>query len=144
VAFAGEERGLLGSAHYVTVPSLPIGNTVAMLNLDMVGRARGAVDVSGLSVGNLKELLMAAAHATGGLDIKQAGPGAGRSDDSSFLDVHVPAVNFFTGFHSDYHRPSDDWDKIDKDGTARVAALALEFAARIAEDPGPKAPGPSR
>jgi hypothetical protein len=45
----------------------------------------------------------------------------------------VPAVNFFTGFHADYHRPTDDWDKIDKEGTARVAALALEFAARIAQ-----------
>jgi hypothetical protein len=134
VAFAGEERGLLGSAHYIKTPPVSIASTVAMLNLDMVGRSRGAVDVSGLNAGNLKTYLMAAAEATGGLDIKQAGPGAGRSDDSSFLDARVPAVNFFTGFHSDYHRPSDDWDKIDPQGTARVAALALEFAARIAQD----------
>ena len=132
VAFAGEERGLLGSEHYVKDPAIPISETVAMLNLDMVGRSRGAVDVSGLDRGTLKDDLMAAGRATGGLDIKQAGPGAGRSDDSSFLDARVPAVNFFTGFHADYHRPTDDWDRIDKDGTARVAALALEFAARIA------------
>ena len=132
VAFAGEERGLLGSGHYVTDPPVAMSETVAMLNLDMVGRSRGAVYVSGLGSGTLKIDLMAAARATGGLDIKEAGPGAGRSDDSSFLDVRVPAVNFFTGFHADYHRPTDDWDKIDKDGTARVAALALEFAARIA------------
>jgi len=134
VAFAGEERGLLGSAHYVKAPPVALANTVAMLNLDMVGRARGAVDVSGLNTGNLKTDLMAAAQATGGLDIKQEGPGPGRSDDSNFLDARVPAVNFFTGFHTDYHRPTDDWDKIDKDGTARVAALALEFAARIARN----------
>ena len=95
---------------------------------------RGAVDVSGLNSGNLKTDLMAAAKATGGLEIKQEGPGAGRSDDSNFLDARVPAVNFFTGFHTDYHRPTDDWDKIDKEGTARVAALALEFAARIAQN----------
>ena len=133
VAFAGEERGLLGSAHYVKAPPVLLANTVAMLNLDMVGRARGAVDVSGLNTGNLKTDLMAAARATGGLEIKQEGPGAGRSDDSNFLDARVPAVNFFTGFHADYHRPTDDWDKIDKEGTARVAALALEFAARIAQ-----------
>ena len=135
VAFAGEERGLLGSAHYVSAPPVPMSNTVAMLNLDMVGRSRGAVDVSGLNVAeSLKTELMAAAQATGMLDIRQEGPGAGRSDDASFIDARVPAINFFTGFHPDYHRPTDDWDKIDKERTARVATLALEFAARIAED----------
>ena len=138
VAFAGEERGLLGSAHYVAAPPVSIGDTVAMLNLDMVGRSRGAVDVSGLDNGPLKNNLLAAAQATGRIDIKQEGPGAGRSDDSSFLQARVPAVNFFTGFHADYHRPTDDWDKIDKDGTARVATLALEFAARLAQDSGLK------
>jgi hypothetical protein len=106
-----------------------------MLNLDMVGRSRGSVDVSGLERAPLKDDLTGAAQAVGGLDIKQEGPGAGRSDDSSFLDAHVPAVNFFTGFHADYHRPTDDWEKIEKAGTARVAALALEFAARLAADP---------
>jgi Peptidase family M28 len=134
VTFAGEERGLLGSAHYVAAPPVSTANTVAMLNLDMVGRSRGAVDVSGLDNGPLKNDLMAAAQAVGGIDIRQEGPGAGRSDDSSFLDAHVPAVNFFTGFHADYHRPTDDWEKIEKAGTARVATLALEFAARLAAD----------
>jgi Zn-dependent M28 family amino/carboxypeptidase len=135
VTFAGEERGLLGSAHYVASPPVSIGDTVAMLNLDMVGRSRGAVDVSGLDDGAVKSDLLAAARATGGIDIKQEGPGAGRSDDSSFLAARVPAINFFTGFHADYHRPTDDWEKIDKAGTARVATLALEFAARLAADP---------
>ena len=134
IAFAGEERGLLGSMHYVASPPVSMGDTVAMLNLDMVGRSRGSVDVSGLDNATLKSDLMAAAQATGGIDIKQEGPGAGRSDDSSFLAARVPAVNFFTGFHPDYHRPTDDWQKIDKPGTARVATLALEFAARLAVD----------
>jgi hypothetical protein len=136
VTFAGEERGLLGSAYYVHSPApVPIGSTVAMLNLDMVGRSRGAVDVSGLDRGTLKDDLMASAQVVGGLEIRQEGPGAGRSDDSSFIDAHVPAINFFTGFHADYHRPTDDWQKIEKAGTARVAALALEFTARLAADP---------
>ena len=60
---------------------------------------------------------------------------AGRSDDSSFLQRKIPAVIFFTGFHADYHRPSDDVEKLDAAGTARIAALALEFAARIAARP---------
>ena len=143
VTFAGEERGLLGSAHYVASPPVSIGETVAMLNLDMVGRSRGGVDVSGLDDNTLKSDLLAAAQATGGIDIKQEGPGAGRSDDSSFLAARVPAINFFTGFHADYHRPTDDWEKIDKAGTARVATLALEFAARLAADSGLKAQGSS-
>ncbi|PYR65447.1 MAG: hypothetical protein DMF88_19805 [Acidobacteria bacterium] len=134
VTFAGEERGLLGSMHYVASPPVSMGDTVAMLKLDMVGRSRGAVDVSGLESTVIKNDLMAAAQATGGIDIKQEGPGAGRSDDSSFLAARVPAVNFFTSFHADYHRPTDDWEKIDKAGTARVATLALEFAARLAQE----------
>jgi hypothetical protein len=136
IAFAGEERGLLGSAHYASEPALPIENTIAMLNLDMVGRSRGGVDVSGLdSAPALEGDFAGAARTVPELEIRHAGPGAGRSDDSSFLERRVPALNFFTGFHRDYHRPTDDWDKIDAPGTARVATLALEFAARIAERP---------
>jgi hypothetical protein len=134
VAFAGEERGLLGSAFYANAPPVPIENTIAMLNLDMVGRAQGAVDVSGLEVSPSMEKDLAAAAKTSGseLNIRRQGPGAGRSDDSSFIAKRIPAINFFTGFHADYHRPTDDWEKIDAAGTRRVATLALELAARLA------------
>jgi len=133
VAFAGEERGLLGSAHYTSVAPVPVASTVAMLNLDMVGRAKGRVDISGLELSPSMETdLQAAARATSGLELRREGPGAGRSDDSSFIDRRVPAINFFTGFHGDYHRPSDDWERVDVPGTTRVATLALEFAARLA------------
>ncbi len=137
IAFAGEERGLLGSAHYVADPTIPTASTVAMLNLDMVGRARGAVDVSGLEVApSMEEDLEAALRAAnGGLNVRREGPGAGRSDDASFLDRRIPAINFFTGFHDDYHRPGDDWEKIDAVGTRQVATLALELAARLAARP---------
>jgi hypothetical protein len=134
VAFAGEERGLLGSAFYASAPAVPIGNTIAMLNLDMVGRSEGAVDVSGIDASpSMEEDLRAAVKAAGGdLNVRRQGPGAGRSDDSSFIDKGVPAINFFTGFHADYHRPSDDWEKIDAAGATRVATLAYELAARLA------------
>jgi hypothetical protein len=131
IAFAGEERGLLGSAHYATVPTIPLENTVAMINLDMIGRARGKVEVGGLSVAPSLEDDVEAAARIARLDVTKGGPGSGRSDDSSFLDRRIPALHFFTGFHDDYHRPSDDWNRIDADGTARVATLALELAARI-------------
>ncbi len=136
VAFAGEELGLLGSSYYARHPAVPIAETVAMLNLDMVGRLRGAVDVSGLEgAPSLVQDLNAAVRATGGIRYQQEGPGAGRSDDFPFLEAGVPAINFFTGFHADYHRPSDDWQRIDSAGTARIATLALELAARIAARP---------
>jgi Zn-dependent M28 family amino/carboxypeptidase len=134
VAFAGEERGLLGSAFYTTKPAISMDNTIGMLNLDMVGRANGSVDVSGLELSPSMERDLAAAGTGSGdqLKIRREGPGAGRSDDSSFIARRVPAINFFTGFHTDYHRPGDDWDKIDARGVSNVAALALEFAARLA------------
>jgi Zn-dependent M28 family amino/carboxypeptidase len=134
VAFAGEERGLLGSIHYTTTPAVPMDDTVAMLNLDMVGRANGSVDVSGLELSpSIEADLRAAGGASGDrLRVRREGPGAGRSDDSSFIARRVPAINFFTGFHTDYHRPGDDWEKIDARGVSNVAALALEFAARLA------------
>ena len=133
VAFAGEERGLLGSAQFAR--SNPTAtDTVAMVNLDMVGRARGAVDVSGLELSPSMEADLNAAvkAADVGLKIRREGPGAGRSDDSSFIDRRIPAINFFTGFHDDYHRPGDDWEKIDASGTRLVATLAFEFAQRLA------------
>jgi hypothetical protein len=132
VAFAGEERGLLGSAHYADNPVVPLADTVAMLNLDMIGRARGRVEVGGLNAATSLRPDLDAAARVAGLDVRPGGPGAGRSDDSNFIDRRVPALHFFTGFHDDYHRPSDDWERIDGAGTARVATLALELAARIA------------
>jgi hypothetical protein len=132
VAFAGEERGLLGSVHYTIDPALPLTDTVAMINLDMVGRANGKVEVGGLAQSPAFARDVEAAAQVAGIKVSPGGPGAGRSDDSSFVDRRIPSVHFFTGFHDDYHRPGDDWNRIDAAGTARVATLALELAARIA------------
>ena len=135
VAFAGEERGLLGSTHYASAPVIPLGDTLAMLNLDMVGRFRGSVDVAGLETApDLTEAVEAAAAVTG-TTIRRSGPGEGRSDDFPFLSARVPALSFFTGFHRDYHRPTDDWQRIDAVGVARIANLVLDLAARIAARP---------
>ena len=134
ITFAGEELGLLGSAHYVEHPAVSLDRTVAMINLDMVGRSHGAVDVSGVDdSAALSSELTEAIDATHRLNVRHSSPGDGRSDDASFLHHQVPAIDFFTGFHPDYHRPTDDWQKIDAAGTKDVATLALELAARIAE-----------
>ena len=132
VAFAGEERGLLGSSYYAAHPSIPLDETAAMLNLDMIGRFRGRVEVGGLDASDPLRAEVDAAAREVGISVRPGGPGAGRSDDSSFVDHRVPALHFFTGFHDEYHHPGDDWDRIDAEGTARVATLALEVAARLA------------
>jgi hypothetical protein len=138
VAFAGEELGLIGSSQYVNNPPVPLERTAAMMNLDMVGRPRGRIMVSGLeSAPAIDEDLSAAAAGIDGLEIRrfEDGAGVGSSDDTSFLLKKVPSVGFFSGFHSDYHRPTDDWMQIDGAGAARVATLAYELAARLASRP---------
>lgn len=136
-AFAGEELGLLGSAHYVEHPPVPIERTVAMINLDMVGRPSGRIVLSGLeSAPSLREDVRAASRGRA-IDVRAAGRGAAvaSSDDATFRARRVPALAFFSGFHGDYHRPSDDWDKIDVEGAAEVARIALALVERIARRP---------
>lgn len=135
MTFAGEEIGLLGSTHWVNNPTVPLDQVTAMVNLDMVGRAKESVLVSGLdsspSVGADMDV---ATEAGRGLAVKrfQDGAGVGASDDTSFLLKKIPAIGFFSGFHSDYHRPGDDWEKIDADGGVKVLRIAFELAARLA------------
>jgi hypothetical protein len=117
-------------------PAIPIDDTVAMINLDMIGRSKGKVEVGGLGVAPSLDADVEAAARVADLAVSRGGPGSGRSDDSSFIDRRVPALHLFTGFHDDYHRPSDDWPLIDAEGTARVATLAIELASRIATRPG--------
>jgi hypothetical protein len=134
MTFAGEEHGLLGSSHYVNHPTLPLDSTVAMINLDMVGRSSGRIMVDGLGNAPAIEEDLKAAESTSALALKalRGGPGAGASDDATFLLRKIPAVNFFSGFHSDYHRPSDTWEKIDAAGGAAVGDLALALARQLA------------
>jgi hypothetical protein len=134
VAFAGEELGLIGSAHYVNAPAVPLDRTLAMVNLDMVGRPRGRIMISGLeSAPALDADVKAAASSVSHIEIKtfQEGAGVGSSDDTSFILKKVPSIGFFSGFHSDYHRPSDDWQQIDGAGAAEVATVAYELTARL-------------
>jgi Peptidase family M28/PDZ domain/PA domain len=133
-AFAGEELGLLGSQYYVAHPVRPLEQTVAMVNLDMVGRPNGRILVSGLDTTPSFDADLKAAGKGLSLDVRafREGAGVGASDDTSFVLRHIPSVAFFSGFHADYHRPSDDWDRIDAQGAIEVATLALNLVKRIA------------
>jgi hypothetical protein len=137
ITFAGEELGLLGSSYYANHPSIPLEQTIAMINLDMVGRAGGRILVDGFAnAASLEDDLKAAQATLTGSGMKMAAlrgsAGAGARDDATFISRKIPAINFFSGFHVDYHRPSDTWDKIDAAGGAAVADLALALAQQIA------------
>jgi hypothetical protein len=135
VAFSGEERGLLGSGHFVAHPTLPLDGAVAMINMDMVGRLRDdALTVYG--VGTAEEWDDLLDRANGALDrpftLGRNPDGYGPSDHSSFYGAGIPVLFLFTNTHADYHRPSDDWERIDGEGVERVAAFAADIAAALA------------
>ena len=134
IAFGAEELGLLGSGHYVRHPAVPLERTIAMVNLDSVGRLRdGQLHVMGVDTGQgLRALVEQAAQ---GLPAKAAlrGDGVGPSDHTAFLNRERPVVFFFTGPHADYHRPSDTWDKIDADGLRTVTTVAYRVIRALAD-----------
>jgi Peptidase family M28/PDZ domain/PA domain len=136
IAFTGEEEGLIGSVHYVREPVFPLAKTVAMLNLDMVGRLReDKLTVYGLGTGrHFKELVERTTTARHFKLIPKP-EGFGPSDHTSFYARRIPVLFFFTGTHTDYHRPTDDWQKINIPGMGRIVDLVEEIAATIVTAP---------
>jgi hypothetical protein len=134
IAFTGEERGLLGSAHYVKNPLYPLQNTIAMLNMDMVGRLRDdKLIVYGTGTSDELEQTLDNVNKGYGFQISKQPSGFGPSDQTSFYAKQVPVLHFFTGIHSDYHRPSDDADKLNLPGMAKIADLVADVAVAIAQ-----------
>jgi aminopeptidase YwaD len=137
--FGAEEVGLLGSAHHSRHPAVPLDRTVAMVNLDMVGRlGSGEVHVGGVdSADGLRETVADAARATG-VGVQPRGEPWAPSDHLSFYRAGVPVLFLTTGTHADYHRPSDVAERIDADGLARVTGLATRIVRTLAEGPRPR------
>ena len=133
VAFAGEELGLLGSQYYVTHLPAGITKTVAMINLDMVGRARGRVLVGGVERHERFKRVIEELRPLTKLRLEdfRSGYGAGASDNDPFEREGIPSIQFFTGFHADYHRASDDWAHVDANGAAEIGRIALAVVNRL-------------
>lgn len=148
VAFSGEELGLLGSAAYVRSPPVPMERTVAMVNLDMVGRLRNdRLLVFGSETATEFPALLDSLNAGPKFDLKYSGDGFGRSDQQSFYVAKKPVLHVFTDLHEDYHRPSDDWEKINIAGLEKVATYAASIVRTLADRSAPltfvfKAPPP--
>jgi hypothetical protein len=136
IAFSGEELGLLGSAYYVKQPVYPLTTTSAMINLDMVGRLRnGRLIVYGTRTAKEFPALLDSLNWHAGFDLKAQGDGYGPSDQSSFYAAGRPVLHIFTDLHDDYHRTTDDWQKIDPEGFRRVTNFTLGLVTAIANRP---------
>ncbi len=133
IAFSGEELGLLGSAYYVKQPIYPLASTLAMVNLDMVGRLRnGRLIVYGARSAKEFPALLDSLNWYAGFDLKAQGDGYGPSDHSSFYAAKRPVLHLFTDLHEDYHRTTDDWQKVNYDGLKRVADFSLGLVTALA------------
>ena len=139
VAFAAEERGLVGASNIVRSPpeGLVMEDVIAMLNMDMVGRLRDEkLSVLGGDSAEEWDELVGPLCERHGLVCSIGGDGFGSSDQSAFFAADIPVLHFFTGTHSEYHKPSDDANLINAEGGARVAWLVSDVAGSIANRAG--------
>ena len=162
IAFGGEEEGLIGSKAYVNNPVFPLTKTVAMVNLDMVGRLKDEkLTIGGIGTAsewkglienrNLQQInalsLIKLTHVVT-MNEDKAKPevispfqlslnedGFGPSDHSSFYGKQIPVLFFFTGTHEDYHKPSDTADKINYEGLLKITNYVGEIVKSIDANP---------
>jgi len=138
VTFSGEELGLLGSQYFVEHAPVPLEKVRAMLNFDMVGRMQeDRLIVYGVATARELNDIVARANADAPLRLTATGDGFGASDHSSFYAKNLPVLHFFTNVHEDYHKATDDADKVNALGIARVVALAERVTREIADRPQP-------
>jgi hypothetical protein len=142
MTFSGEERGLLGSQHYADHPLFPLENTVAMLNLDMVGRlandpdsGKGKLEVGGTGSAKEFDTLIDKFNTKYGFDLKKSKSGVGPSDHTSFYTKGVPVYFFFTGLHQQYHKPADTVNLINFPGMAKITDMVEEIAQYLTTEP---------
>ncbi len=138
-AFAAEERGLLGSSHLAQNLPVDQGALVAMINMDMIGRAkRGpAVTVGGYGTAAEWPDIVEAVNADHHLKIATDKGGFGASDHSSFYSLDVPVLFLFTGAHGDYHKPTDDAERLDYGRMAEIVGFVADLARTVADRPEP-------
>jgi hypothetical protein len=134
-SFAGEELGLLGSAEWVKEPTRPLEKAVAMLNMDMIGRIKDdKIYIGGVGTGSTFQEVLDRADKSG-FKIEYSASGYASSDHTSFVTRRIPVLFFFSGLHSDYHKPSDTWEKINADAALRLLTLVDNVSEQISAAP---------
>jgi len=136
ICFSGEELGLLGSEYFANHPSIQLETITCMMNMDMVGRLKKdkpVLEVSGIGTApEWKSMLTRFKSAA--MEIQMDSAGVGPSDHTSFYNKGIPVLHFFTGTHSDYHKPGDDADKINAAGEEAVLLVISGVIAQLPTD----------
>lgn len=135
IAFSAEESGLLGSKYYVqNAGKYPVNKIMGVLNMDTVGRLgnKKLLVLNSNTAREWKFIFMGTSYVTG-VEVEMVTQDLDASDQVSFINAGVPGVQFFSGAHRDYHRPTDIIDKIDADGLVKVATFVREGILYLAE-----------
>jgi peptidase M28-like protein/PDZ domain-containing protein/PA domain-containing protein len=138
MAYSGEEMGLLGSGYWVKNPTVPLENITAMINMDMIGRLNDStrkLNAQGVGTSPLWESILEDLNKEHKFQLGKIADGAGASDQSSFYNKDIPVLFFYSGLHSDYHRPSDDFQKINVAGVKQILDFITDAAKRMDNEP---------
>lgn len=137
ISFSGEEEGLIGSKAFVKQMNLDSNTISYMLNMDMVGRLNDSTHA--LTIGGVgTSPSWGAFTKTNKFKIAVDSAGAGPSDHTSFYNAGIPVLFFFTGLHTDYHKPSDDAEKINYAGEAQVMKYIYSVVEKMDAQPKPR------
>ncbi len=135
IAFSAEELGLNGSKYFTEHPTVEMEKINYMINMDMVGRLNDsskAMTIGGYGTSPAWSEVINPIKDLKGFSIKYDSSGTGPSDHTSFYRKNIPVLFFFTGLHTDYHRPSDDFEKINSIGTLQIVKLINQVIDRSA------------
>ena len=135
IAFSGEEAGRLGSIHFVEHPAIfPLDGIRGAINVDTVGRlGEGRITVLATGTADEWQHIFRGVGFVTGIDSRNVPQSLDASDQVSFIEKGIPAVQIFTEAHADYHRPTDTADKVDMAGLVRIATFVKEATAYLVE-----------
>jgi len=134
IAFSGEEMGLLGSNYFSKNPTIDLKKANFMINMDMVGRLRKdkTLSISGTGTAPIWNQVLNVTNP--GFKLVLSESGVGPSDHTSFYLQDIPVLHFFTGQHEDYHKPSDDAEKLNYDGMRLIGDYILKVISELDND----------
>lgn len=134
IAFSGEEMGLLGSNYFSKNPTIELNKASYMINMDMVGRLRDdkTLSISGTGTAPIWNQVLNSTNPGFKLVLNESG--VGPSDHTSFYLQNIPVLHFFTGQHEDYHKPSDDSEKLNYEGMRMIGGYILNVISELDDD----------
>ena len=129
IGFDAEEKGLLGSKHFIKNPTVDIKKIITMVNMDMIGRMEdSSATVGGVGTSPVFKPLLDSLKDGRMFTLGMSNPGFGPSDHAAFYAEDIPVLFFFTGIHNDYHTPRDTWKNINLSGTKKLLDLVYDVA----------------